>query len=60
MLHRRLEKERVTVIQMKNTFVSVLALVALLLVSCGKDDMPITSSSTGLDISALAGVWDVE
>ena len=47
-------------IQMKSTFVSVFVLVALLLISCGKDDKQITSSSTGLDISALAGVWDLE
>lgn len=47
-------------IQMKSTFVSVLVLVALLLISCSKDDKQITSSSTGLDISALAGVWDLE
>jgi len=55
-----LKKERGTVIQMKSTFVSVFTLVALLLISCGKDDKQITSSSTGLDISALAGVWDLE
>lgn len=60
MLLEKLDKDRVTVIQMKSTFVSVFALVALLLISCSKDDLQITSSSTGLDISALAGVWDVE
>lgn len=56
----RLKKDRVTVIQMKSTFVSVFVLVALLFISCGKDDKQITSSSTALDISALAGVWDLE